>query len=297
MAVAPPADRGCARRAYSLFFGHRFTDHGNGLAAAQQMTATFVRTATAVLLGSASLLSQAATVKLTDWAYGDSWSHTVNVGKPDHKGPAGGFKGSVQFAASGESGFVGTLDQFITYCVEIEESFSFSDAGIADYEVVAGADYAKWSQVNANANANAAANGKTAAATADRLEQLLSYVASDAKLVDTVDESTSMQLAIWNLIYDHDETVSGGTFKEKSKSPRFNDYADQLMTASASWSQTLEVYVLKKAGSQDFLLTRKPSPGVTTTPAAVSQVPEPASLALAVLALGAAGAASRRRRV
>lgn len=238
------------------------------------MPSSFVRTAIATLLGSASVLSQAASVNLSQWAHGNSWGHTVSVGSPDHTGPAGGFKGKVEFAAGGESGFTDKLTDFITYCVEIEESFRLPSGRLDGYAVVTGAAYGRWSD----------GIGEAGADITDRLGRLLSYVGSNGTLVDSADESTSLQLAIWNAIYDHDDSLGEGTFQEKSNS-RFNSHANALLAASANWNQTLDIFVLTKAGSQDFLLTRAPAP-----------VPEPASLALAVLALGAAGAASRRRR-
>lgn len=252
------------------------------------MTASLIRTA-ALLLGSTACLSQAATVNLSDWAYGNGWNNIVEVDKPGHHGPAGGFIGTVTFADGGESGFSGTWSDFITYCVEIDESFRLPSGNMIGYEVVAGADYAKWNNANLLGNAN---SGNTAAGTAQRLGQLLSYVGSNG-LVSTADESTSLQLAIWNIIYDKDDSVTKGRFKEKSKSD-YNDYADTLLSGAAKWEQTLEVYVLSRSGSQDFVLTRPTAQ--TSVGLQQNRVPEPASLALSVLGLAAAGATSHRRR-
>jgi len=249
------------------------------------MSSSFVRTAIALLLGSASVLSQAASVNLSHWAFGNSWGNTVSVGSPDHTGPAGGFKGKVEFADGGELDFTGKLMDFITYCVEIEESFRLPSGKLNGYEVVAGADYDNWGEGDAT----------LAEGIARRLGQLLTYVGSNSTLVDTASESTSLQLAIWNVIYDDDDTLTSGSFREKSGSS-YNSYANTLLTASVGWTSTLDVFVLTKSGSQDFLLTRASAPSITSTVTDASPVPEPASLALALLGLGVAGATSRRRR-
>lgn len=248
------------------------------------MKINLVKTAVAVALGSASLLSQAATVNLSDWAFGDG--NKVKVGAPSHSGLAGGFKGSVQFAAGGELGFSVTLTDFITYCVEIEENFHLPSGDMSGYSVFAGADYSKW--VNPNNS------GNTALGTSNRLGQLLSYVGSNSTLVDSAAESTSLQLAIWNIIYDNDADLdTPGLFAStRSDAHLYNPHAETLLANSAGVANTLDVFVLSRDGKQDFLLTRP-----STTPGdSTSQVPEPASMALAMLALAAAGASSRRRR-
>lgn len=227
--------------------------------------------------------AQAATVTLASWAYGNSWN-PISVGSPDHTGAAGAFRGVVRFTGT-ESGFSGLLQNFVTYCVEIDESFLLPSGSMGGYSVVGGASYGKWN--NANGSGNLADD------TAMRLGQLLSYTAHHASAVDRSEESTSMQLAIWNLIYDTDASVGSGPFSEKSGSA-YNAYADTLLNAAASWTQMLDVYVLSKAGSQDFVLTRDTLRQVPDR-LLQQQVPEPASLALVAVALGAAGVASRRR--
>ena len=224
-----------------------------------------VQIAAAAALSGAATMSQAATVYYADWAFGSGGA--VNVTAPGHNGLAGGFKGSLDFSAAEESqGFVDiAANSFVSYCVEITEHFSgFPSAFMTDYAVQAASAYSSWGTARAN-----------------RLGQLMSYVAADASRVDTALESTSLQLAIWNLVYDTDNTVLGGAFKETSSSG-FNAYADQLLTASLNTQNKYDVYVLSKSGSQDFLLLR--------------ELPEPTSLALTVAALSGMGFVARRRK-
>jgi MYXO-CTERM domain-containing protein len=249
-----------------------------------------LRTLAATALGSLAVASQAATVSLTQWAYGDSWSNAVTVGSPDHQGAAGGFKGAVLFGASDSaSGFSGLLSGFITYCVEIQESFTLPSSVMTGYNVLAGANYSEWNNTNGLA--------KTAVGTSDRLGQLLSYAESNHAIrsASAAADSTSLQLAIWNVIYDNDNTVGAGAFSEKSGSS-YDAYADTLLAGSTHWSKMFDVYVLQKNGTQDFLLTRDTGRVFTATTDAINNIPEPASLALAALGLVAAGAACRRHK-
>lgn len=254
------------------------------------MTNRLIRALAATALGGLTLASQAATVTLTQWAYGDSWNNVVSVGSPDHTGAAGGFKGAVLFDSSDSgSGFSGLLTGFITYCVEIQESFTLPSGVLTGYKVLSGGNYSEWNNTNGL--------GKTAAGTANRLGQLLSYAAANnvIRSGSAAADSTSLQLAIWNIIYDTDNTVSSGAFSEKSGSA-YDAYADTLLAGSTRWNRMLDVYVLQKTGVQDFVLTRDNGRVVTSATEGLNTIPEPASLALAALGLVAAGAAARRRK-
>lgn len=230
------------------------------------MKSKFVQGAVAVALAGVTMLSQAAVVNLSGWAFGNG--NHVNVGDPAHKGGAGGFKGSVDFSpADGFTDMPGT--SFITYCVEINEHFSLPSGDMSGYAVQ-------------SASAYATINGRLGAAKSSRLGQLMSHVNSNASLVDTDEESTALQLAVWNVVYDSDNTLHAGLFREKSIADNFKGYANTLLDDSVAVQNKYDVYILRKSGSQDFLLLR--------------ELPEPTSLALAFVALGGAGFVGRRRR-
>ena len=94
----------------------------------------------------------------------------------------------------------------MSYCVEINEHFSFPTATCAGYTVVAAADYVSSYYLPGSST-------PMGAERANRLGQLMSYVAADSMRVDSAPESTSLQLAIWNLIYDTDDTLLAGTLQ------------------------------------------------------------------------------------
>ena len=167
---------------------------------------------------------------------------------------------------SGAPGFDAT--PFIAYSVEINDSLRFSRTPISGYTLVDGGSYFQ------------ARRGD--AAIAEALARLLSYASDNAGMVTNAAGSASLQLAIWNTIYDTDFTVSSlSTFNDTSVNAGLA--TGLLAGARGVTNDRYHVYVLERAGNQDLLVLG-------------AFIPEPGSLWLVLAALLPLPLLSRQRR-
>jgi hypothetical protein len=224
---------------------------------------------TSFALLAASAAAQAGTLTMGGWLFGSG--NSVNVSTPTYSGLAGGFKGNL----SGMTDARFNINPVEMYCVDLAESINISsgvtysvktsgEPGSTDFTLVSVASL-------------------FSSAVADRLTELISYAEAVGSRVDTSGESTSLQLAIWNTLYDADASLDGGSFKDTSS---FRSYANTLLAASVGTLATKDLYVLRSVGN----------PGKQDQLIWVNKVPEPGTLALVSLAaLGIALPRLRRR--
>lgn len=200
-------------------------------------------------------------VTLSGWAFGSgqkvSASATTATATIDYRGQAGAFTGVLSGA--------GALDSaaFVTWCIELEERLSFEKT--LSYTLVGGGGYF--------------GRRRGDAGIAERLGRLMTYAADNAGLAGSSSGSAALQLAVWNVVYDSDWTVTdSGLFKDASS---YRLAASALLAgAQAVTSSRYDVFALESSGRQDLLALALRAPAE-----AVNGVPEPGSLALAGAAL------------
>jgi len=243
----------------------------------------FIRTVCAAALLATGLAANAGTVTFNGWAHGNGNTVNVNafnVNSSTHSysfgGAAGAFKVTLSNFLGANSRFNGSFE---AYCVELMQSININGR-YTDYRIVTASDYFA-------AKPNVAA----------KLTNLISY-ANNGNLIGGLaqtlrdDQSTALQLAIWNTVYDTDSSLALTT----STGPRLNDVSIFSTSASGSFMNATNLlanagsatgyslFVLQSGSQQDQLIFLR------------NVVPEPTSLALVALALGGAGFVSRRRK-
>lgn len=245
--------------------------------------------AAAMLAMSGATLAQSTSVKFNGRAYGGSGtSASYNFVKDPRTGNA--------FSGSGTGGgfnvTVNGTDSFAAYCTELFQHISIGQT-YTDYTRVTNAPDYKWSTGAPGINGWDPARAN---AINERIGQLWAYAGATYGLTGVPGtnnatnqaNSTALQWAIWNVVYDTDNSLSSGNFTitANSSNQSIFNMANAMLTQSANYGFRYNLDVLRAAGRQDQLITD----GVRTP------VPEPGTYAMMLAGLSAVGFVARRRR-
>ncbi|MFM7704331.1 MAG: PEP-CTERM sorting domain-containing protein [Rubrivivax sp.] len=247
----------------------------------------------AAACGAAWSQATPATVRFDGYSYGSAGaSATLNF----TKNPTTGLPGTVNSGAGAFNITLNNTSTFAAYCIEPFQSFSIGATYTNTYTTRDDEQNYKWSATSPGVNGFDPAR---AGAIGQRVGQLWAYAdatygvgtaaSSDAAKRDA---STALQWAIWNVMYDTDNSVkAGGTansfwISSTTTNGSILTLADTMLAQSANYGLKYNVSVLSAPNNQDQIYAT----GIPTP------VPEPGTFAMTLAGLAAVGFVTRRRR-